>query len=61
MDVKLYQPVITNGVTRIYTLGWEPSVSFEEGIAATIGWYREHEAWWRPIKDQTAIVTWDKQ
>lgn len=42
-------------------LGWEPSVSFEEGIAATIGWYREHEAWWRPIKDQTAIVTWDKK
>jgi dTDP-glucose 4,6-dehydratase len=36
-------------------------VSFEEGIAATIGWYRENEAWWRPIKDQTAIVTWDKK
>jgi dTDP-glucose 4,6-dehydratase len=40
-------------------LGWEPSVSFEEGIAATIRWYRENEAWWRAIKEQTAIVTWN--
>src|SRR2546429_675872 len=27
-------------------LGWEPSVTFEQGIAATIAWYREHEDWW---------------
>jgi dTDP-glucose 4,6-dehydratase len=40
-------------------LGWNPSVSFEEGIAATIAWYRENEHWWRPIKDRTEIITWD--
>src|SRR2546421_1563703 len=40
-------------------LGWEPSVTFEEGIAATIAWYREHEDWWRPIKDGTEIITWE--
>ena len=40
-------------------LGWEPSVTFEEGIAATITWYREHEEWWRPIKDRTEIITWE--
>ncbi|HEV7534207.1 MAG TPA: GDP-mannose 4,6-dehydratase, partial [Acidimicrobiia bacterium] len=40
-------------------LGWEPSVSFEEGIAATIAWYREPEDWWRPIKDGTEIITWE--
>jgi dTDP-glucose 4,6-dehydratase len=40
-------------------LGWEPTVTFEEGIAATIDWYREHEDWWRPIKDQTEIITWE--
>jgi dTDP-glucose 4,6-dehydratase len=45
--------------TRIHEeLGWEPSVSFEEGIAATIAWYRENEGWWRPIKDRTQIITW---
>jgi dTDP-glucose 4,6-dehydratase len=39
-------------------LGWEPSVTFEEGIAATIAWYQTHEDWWRPIKDRTQIITW---
>jgi len=42
-------------------LGWEPSVSFEEGIAATIDWYRDHEDWWRPIKDGTEIITWENK
>ena len=39
-------------------LGWKPSVSFEEGIAATIRWYQDHEDWWRSIKDRTGIITW---
>ena len=32
-------------------LGWKPSVSFEEGIARTIAWYRDNEKWWRPIQE----------
>jgi dTDP-glucose 4,6-dehydratase len=44
-----------------HELGWKPSVSFEEGIAATIAWYRKNEDWWRPIKDRTEIITWEKQ
>jgi dTDP-glucose 4,6-dehydratase len=39
-------------------LGWEPAVTFEEGMARTIDWYRANEAWWRPIKERTRIVTW---
>lgn len=26
-------------------LGWEPSVTFEEGLAKTIDWYLENQAW----------------
>jgi dTDP-glucose 4,6-dehydratase len=26
-------------------LGWAPRVTFEEGIAATVRWYREHREW----------------
>jgi dTDP-glucose 4,6-dehydratase len=25
---------------------WEPSVSFEDGLAKTIEWYRAHRGWW---------------
>src|SRR5947207_10154149 len=39
-------------------LGWAPSKSFEDAIAATITWYRANEHWWRPIKDSTGIITW---
>ncbi len=31
-------------------LGWEPSISFEEGIKETIQWYKNNEDWWRPLK-----------
>jgi dTDP-glucose 4,6-dehydratase len=27
-------------------------VAFDEGLAATVAWYRENERWWRPIKEQ---------
>ncbi len=35
-----------------HELGWEPSVTLEEGIAATIEWYRQHESWWKPLKER---------
>jgi len=31
-------------------LGWEPRYSVEEGLRATVEWYRTHEAWWREVK-----------
>jgi len=35
-------------------LGWEPAFpNFDEGLARTIEWYREHEDWWRPHKAAT--------
>lgn len=35
-------------------LGWEPQYAdFRAGLAATIAWYRENEAWWRPRKQAT--------
>ena len=26
-------------------LGWAPSLTFEEGIARTVDWYLDHQAW----------------
>ena len=33
-------------------LGYEPQVKFEDGINETINWYRENEAWWKPLKNR---------
>ena len=30
-------------------LGWEPSMSFEQGLRQTVQWYLDNEAWWRPL------------
>ena len=35
---------------RVRSLGWEPTVSFEEGLATTVRWYGENADWWRPLK-----------
>jgi dTDP-glucose 4,6-dehydratase len=33
-------------------LGWVPKhTDFEDGLRATIEWYRNNESWWRPLKD----------
>ncbi|MCG7416199.1 dTDP-glucose 4,6-dehydratase [Microbacterium sp. ACRRU] len=39
--------------TKLRTeLGWAPTYGdFESGLAATIDWYRDNEAWWAPTKD----------
>ena len=35
-------------------LGWEPKhTDFAAGLAETIRWYRDNEAWWRPAKEAT--------
>jgi dTDP-glucose 4,6-dehydratase len=31
-------------------LGWRPQMNFEEGLAHTVQWYLDNEAWWRPLR-----------
>ncbi|HTL61934.1 MAG TPA: dTDP-glucose 4,6-dehydratase [Nitrospira sp.] len=35
---------------KLMRLGWQPTVPFEQGLKATVEWYRRNETWWRPIK-----------
>lgn len=31
-------------------LGWQPSVSLEEGLVKTVEWFKTNEAWWKRVK-----------
>jgi dTDP-glucose 4,6-dehydratase len=33
-------------------LGWRPSVDLASGIARTVRWYLDHEAWWTSIRER---------
>ncbi len=33
-------------------LGYKPQVKFEDGLRETIQWYRDNEAWWKPLKNR---------
>jgi dTDP-glucose 4,6-dehydratase len=35
---------------KLEGLGWRAAVSFEEGLEATVAWYRDNEWWWGPIR-----------
>jgi dTDP-glucose 4,6-dehydratase len=35
---------------KLRGLGWAPEVTLDDGIRLTARWYRDNEAWWRPLK-----------
>ncbi|MCD9623380.1 dTDP-glucose 4,6-dehydratase [Rhabdothermincola salaria] len=36
--------------SKANALGWNPSRSLDEALAATVDWYRANRAWWEPLK-----------
>ena len=42
-------------------LGWEPKHKFETAIKSTIQWYKDHEPWWRAIKNGEYLKYYDQQ
>ena len=46
---------------KIRQLGWTPRHRFGDALAATVAWYREHDAWWRPLKSGEFRAYYAKQ
>ena len=44
----------------IEALGWRPGELWK-GLAATVDWYRESEAWWRPLLAEAESIYSDEQ
>ena len=36
--------------SKLTGLGWRPRVAFEDGLAATVDWFRANETWWRAAR-----------
>ena len=43
--------------SKLRAMGWAPQIAFEEGLTATVEWYRDQPSWWRPIKEQDPQFT----
>jgi dTDP-glucose 4,6-dehydratase len=36
--------------SKLRALGWQHAMPFEDGIATTVDWFLENQAWWRKLK-----------
>lgn len=37
-------------IDKLSALGWSLGRSFDDSLAATVDWYRDHRDWWEPLK-----------
>jgi dTDP-glucose 4,6-dehydratase len=42
--------------SKTAALGYAPRMPFEEGLALTVQWYRDHRGWWEPLKAAAATA-----
>jgi len=42
-------------------LGWEPQITFEQGLSDTVDWYKNNQDWWRNIKSGKYYEYYNKQ
>jgi len=55
-DRKAHDRRYSVDITKISgELGYRPLVSFEDGLASTVAWYRDNRAWWEALKDRVKL------
>jgi dTDP-glucose 4,6-dehydratase len=46
---------------RLRALGWTNRVAFDDGLAETVAWYRDHPAWWRAARGEDWDAYYERQ
>jgi dTDP-glucose 4,6-dehydratase len=36
-------------------LGWEPAISFEDGLRTSVDWYAANRDWWEPLRERAPV------
>ena len=36
-------------------LGWEPEISFEDGLRASVDWSAANRDWWNPLRERVPV------
>jgi len=47
--------------SKLWEMGWTPRYPFATALEATVRWYREHDAWWRPLKTGEFRAYYERQ
>ena len=47
--------------SKLRGLGWEPQQELADGLEQTVAWYRDHRAWWEPIKSGEFRAYYEQQ
>ena len=42
-------------IAKITELGWQLERDFDQGLAHTVEWYRDHRDWWEPLKQRNSL------
>ncbi|MDQ1751023.1 MAG: dTDP-glucose 4,6-dehydratase [Pseudonocardiales bacterium] len=42
--------------SKVAELGYAPQMTFEQGLAETVQWYRDNRDWWEPLKERAALA-----
>ena len=47
--------------SKLRSLGWQPQMDWDAGVAQTVRWYQDNEWWWRKIKTGEYLEYYKRQ
>ncbi len=44
--------------SKLEKMGWATEADFDDNLEKTVQWYKDNEAWWKPLRDKAEIIEW---